>query len=206
MAGLALAPATGLGPLHAQRGAAPPVDEAPRDPSLVAFRERLLGALEQHDTTTVVAQFHPDVRLDFGGGAGRTLLLERLRQDSALWNHLREALAHGGRFFDDSTFAAPYWYTVQVDDPFDVWIVIGTHVRVRQAPRLDAPILTTLSHVVVGMDHRPRETAGGWGAVVLADGRRGYMSARYLRSPVGYRVIISRQGGEWIITAFVAGD
>lgn len=190
----------------AQQGPAPPVDEAGRAESLVRFRDSLLHALEQGDTTGVLARFHPDVRLDFGGGEGRDLLRARLREDAELWSELREVLTHGGRFIDDSTFAAPYWYTIEVDDPFDVWIVVGTDVRVLQEPRRDAPVLTTLSDVVVRMHYLAPGVADGWGGVVLADGRRGYVPDRFLRSPVGYRVIVSRRGGAWVITAFVAGD
>lgn len=154
----------------------------------------------------MLARFHHDVRLDFGGGAGRDQLRDRLREDTTLWGELRDVLSHGGRFIDDSSFAAPYWYTVDVDDPFDVWIVVGESVRVREEPRPDAPVLGTLSYEIVRMHYLAPGVADGWGGVILKDGRRGYVSKDYVRSPVGYRVIISRQAGGWAIAAFVAGD
>jgi APA family basic amino acid/polyamine antiporter len=42
--------------------------------------------------------------------------------------------------------------------------------------------------------------------VTLADGRQGYVAARYLRSPLGYRATFAFKGGQWWIAAFVVGD
>lgn len=42
--------------------------------------------------------------------------------------------------------------------------------------------------------------------VKLRDGRKGYIASRYVRSPVDYRAFLTREGGRWRMTLFVAGD
>jgi len=37
-------------------------------------------------------------------------------------------------------------------------------------------------------------------------GKQGYVDARYLRSPIDYRVIVSKVGGRWQIMMLPAGD
>jgi SH3-like domain-containing protein len=46
----------------------------------------------------------------------------------------------------------------------------------------------------------------GWLQVALADGQRGFVADRYLRSPIDYRVAFEKQDGNWRMTFFLAGD
>ena len=123
-----------------------------------------------------------------------------------MWDELREVLARGGRFSSPTSFAAPYVYANWPErfDSFECAAVIGTHVRVRSRPALDAPIVTAVSHSIV----RLIEPAQGklWARVQLGDGRTGYMWHAYVRSPVDYRALFNLVDGRWKMTAFVAGD
>jgi hypothetical protein len=42
--------------------------------------------------------------------------------------------------------------------------------------------------------------------VRLGDGRTGFVAAGYVRSPVDYRAIFRRRGGQWQLLTFIAGD
>ena len=45
-----------------------------------------------------------------------------------------------------------------------------------------------------------------WTRIKLRDGRTGYISSRYVRSPIDYRAVFNKMDGRWRMTAFVAGD
>jgi hypothetical protein len=183
----------------------PPVDEAAREPTLVAFRDQLLASIASRDTVAVLAAFAPDVQLDFGGSSGVELLRERLHEPR-LWWELQDVLGHGGRFTDDSTFFAPYWFHAELDDPFTQWIVIGQSVRVRTRPDEGSAIVASLSHQIVSEDPKASDAGEHWVAIKVADGGPGYVAARYVRRSVGYRIGMSRQAGRWRIVSFIAGD
>ena len=78
-------------------------------------------------------------------------------------------------------------------------------MRLRTAPRLDAPISTTISYPIVRLIDR---SSGGtlWSHVRLGDGRTGYIWHAYVRSPVDYRTLFNLSDGRWRMTAFVSGD
>jgi hypothetical protein len=123
-----------------------------------------------------------------------------------LWDELRVVLARGGRFSSPASFAAPYVYANWPGqfDAFECAAVTGTNVRLRSAPKLDAPIVSTMSYSIV----RLMEPAPGqlWSRVQLGDGRTGYMWHAYVRSSVDYRALFNLIDGRWRMTAFVAGD
>ncbi len=193
-----------IGAADAQSPGVLPVDEATRDSGLVAFRRDILAALARDDTAAVLASFSPRVTLDLGGGEGIAVLRERLRERD-VWRELVEVLSNGGRFEVDSTFYAPWWFHVDLDDPFDQWVVIGEGVRMREAPRGSAAVVATLPRMVVSDDSAVTADPD-WVPIRLPDGRRGFVAARFVRRTVGYRVGIRREGGRWRIVAFLAGD
>jgi hypothetical protein len=45
-----------------------------------------------------------------------------------------------------------------------------------------------------------------WQRVRTAGGRTGYVSARYLRSPIDHRALFEFRAGRWWLVAYVAGD
>lgn len=202
---LLLAPAAGM----AQVRALEPVDEAARDPSFARFRERLRRAVRERDTAFVVSILAEDVHLGFGGDHGIASFREMWKPgdpDSPFWAELGEVLRLGGAFQDDSTFVAPYVSARWPGefDAFDYVALVGARVRVRAAPRPDAPVLAVLSHQIL-----PTSSArapDGWTGVRLADGGSGYVAERFVRSSIGYRAFFVRRDGRWVVEAFLAGD
>lgn len=203
-------------PLPAQVADLKPRDEASANPSFVAFRAELLEAVERRDTSHVMDILVEDVRSSFGGSGGR----EEFRRmwfgsnrpgGESLWRVLERVLRNGGVFRNDSTFVAPYAFTLFPDtlDPFRYGAITGRGVRIRASPGLDGAILTHLSHAVVELRQwaDPVQADGyGWVQVELADGRRGWVARTYVLSPVGYRAFFVRQDGAWRMQLLVAGD
>lgn len=193
----------------AQVGKLNPVDEAARDPEFFAFRAQLQAAVARHDTEAVLAAVDPSIRTSFGTGGG----IEEFRKqwklpsaDSRLWDELGTVLAFGGAFREGGLFAAPYVYG-RWPEPFDSFehvAVLGTNVRVRAEPGPLGRILTALSFEIVKLAAPAPDSE--WTRIKLRDGRTGYISSRYVRSPVDYRALFNKIDGRWRMTAFVAGD
>ena len=192
----------------AQVGKLLPIDEASRDPEFFAFRAQLQAAVARHDAEAVLAAVDQNVRNTFGGDDGIDAFRRRwnLPAGDRLWDELGTALAFGGAFREGGHFAASYVFA-RWPEPFDSFghvAVLGTNVRVRTQPDLKSRILTALSFDVVPLAAPVGDSE--WARIKLRDGRTGYISSRYVRSPVDYRALFNKVDGRWRMTAFVAGD
>ena len=181
-----------------------PVDEAPREPSLVAYRAALLAAVRARDVERVIALSDPDIRTSFGDDGGSAQLRRRLARPE-LWEDLEHLLTMGGTFRGEAierSFWAPYVYSAWPDgyDAFTHVAVIAAEVPLRASQEADARAIALLSYDIV---ERP---GGRGGNVRTADGRDGWVDPKHLRSPIGYRAGFARRGESWRMTALVAGD
>jgi hypothetical protein len=188
----------------------PPIDEAGQQPDFFEFRERLVEAVGRRDAQYVRTIVDENIVASFGGDEGVEALValwEVDSSDSRLWQVMESVLHLGGSFVTGEMFAAPYVYSTWPSsvDPFDYIAIIGAGVRVREGPSRLSPVIASLSHAVVAK-FADAGSGDGWVAVHLADGRRGYVSSRYVRNPLDYRAVFQRKDGRWLLTAFVAGD
>jgi len=184
-----------------------PVDEATKDPSLVAFREELLAAVRKHDAEAVVALSDPKIRTSFGGGGGAQSLKRNLEQPG-VWEDLERILTEGGSFQGES-FWAPYVYSAWPDahDAFASLAITGENVALRESPDANASVVATLSYDIVQRAGDVGRDPGTWQNVKTADGRTGWVESRFVRSPVGYRAgFLENSEGKWRMNALVAGD
>jgi len=186
-----------------------PVDEARQQPDFLAFRTELQQTVAKRDVEALLRIVHPQIKNGFGGDDGIAAFRRLWRLDegnSELWAELGAVLSLGGTFQGPETFVAPYVFSRWPDDldSFDHVAVVGSGVRVRSGPSTDTRPLESLTFAILrrgdGGDEQP------WTPVVLADGRKGFVASRYVRSPVGYRAYFSRAGGRWQMTLLVAGD
>ena len=184
----------------------PPVDEARSKPDFFAYRTRLLAAVERRDVDATVIELHPAIRLGFDGSGGIDGFRIRVVERPDSWEELRVVLALGGSFSSPTAFAAPYVYSRWPErfDSFECAAIIGRNVRLRAAPRLDAPVITLVSYPIVRLLQAGTEKQ--WSHVQLGGGRMGYVWHAYVRSPVDYRALFNLEDGRWRMTAFVAGD
>ena len=186
-----------------------PIDEASRRADFVEFRRRLLDAVARKDEAAVLAVVDPGVRIDFGDSGGtksfKTQIIDS--RDEDFWTEFGTILRLGGRFRMNDAFDAPYTFSAWPEnlDSFECLAIIGTRVRLREAPRLDAKVVTHLDYAIVRFTPEKAETPG-WRRVQLSDGRAGYVASRYARSPIARRALFQFHDGRWWLMAYVAGD
>ena len=199
----------------AQVGKLYPSDQAARDASFFVFRARLLEAIQRRDLPFVLGILSPDIKNSFGGDdgiEGFKKLWKPEQLDSEFWNTLVRVIGLGGSFDQAGRFIAPYTFSDFPDsiDGFTHGVVIGEGVRIRRDPKLDAPVVGTLSFDILKVvDWNPKLSASvkeKWVLVSMRDGGNGYVAASYIRSPIDYRAGFDRKDSKWFLTFFVAGD
>lgn len=187
-----------------------PVDQAAAVPDFFSFRAQLQAAVARRDVTHVLSVLSKDVKLSFGGDAGIgdfKKMWQPASQDSRLWEVLATTLALGGTFAADGAFTAPYLFTrwPQDKDSFTHMAAIGSGVRVRSTPAASAAPIATLDFTIVELAEQS-QVDSKWIQVKLTSDRTGFVDARYLRSPIDYRINFSKIEGRWQVVFFLAGD
>ncbi|MEO6717067.1 MAG: hypothetical protein ABIM50_07440 [Novosphingobium sp.] len=195
-----------------------PAAYAPRDtcvktPAARAFVARLRNAVAQHNARALADLAAPDIRLDFGGGGGKALLRSQLAsaEGPALWRELSEAVGLGCAM-SNGDMAFPWLFAQNLGDadPFDAYVVTGPAVPLyRRANAGSGPIARLNWQLVIArgeglapdIDKRSMRHIS-----VINSSLEGYVASNRLRSVIGHRLIVSRHGPTWEITAFVAGD
>lgn len=196
-----------------------PVDEAAKDPSFFALRQKLIEAARKHDLDFILNTLDPNIVNSFGGSEGIEgfkAIWEVDKPQTKLWDTLTLVLTLGGSLNvsdQETSFWAPYVHSRWPNefDSFEHAAITGTNVKVRSRPSLDAPVVATLSYDIVKFADQswlPAGEAGpdAWVKIITPAGRGGFVSSRYVRSPIDYRIGFIKKDGKWSITAFVAGD
>lgn len=188
-----------------QPGPWAPRDECDALAGAGEFRERLARAVQERDADALAALASPDVKLDFGGGAGVAELKVRLSApDGELWQALENLVPLGCAASPEGTLTIPWYFAQEIplDDPYMAMIVRGTDVPLLAEPKADAKAVTRLSWDAVEMVANP----GAYAEVKTADGTTGYIEMGKLRSLIDYRLIAEKGADGWKIGALVAGD
>lgn len=186
-----------------------PVDEAVKDRSLKAIRDKLLAAVRKRDVEATLSFMSPEVKLSLGDDRGHARFREMVARTPSVWTALEWALRHGGRFGGDGAwFAAPYTAEAKLGkvEPFDALIVIARGVPVRAAPASSTRVIARLSFDIVAMVEPPGRRGLIWRKVRTPGGRIGWIHKRFARSPVDHRIVFRRAGSSWIVVSFFAGD
>lgn len=183
-----------------------PVDDAPQDAALAAYRDRLVDAVRRNDVDGVLALVDPKIRTSFGDGGGAAELKKSLAREEVMAD-LEFVLTHGGTFQGEGesrSFWAPYVYSAWPDqhDAFQSLVAIDEHVPLRESKDPSSPVVATLAYDIVTLV----KSDGELRQVKTADGKIGWVDARNVRSPIGYRAGFNKVQGEWKMNAFVAGD
>ncbi len=207
----------------AAQGPFAPRNECADLPGAAQFLHDLNAAVAAQDAEALVALAAEDIKLDFGAGGGTAELQRRLAEPGGdLWGVLAELAELGCAANSQGGLTLP-WYFEQrfpVPDPFGAFVVTGTDVPLRSAPRADAPILARLDWAAVelapggpeapGMRHvrvvpEPGEGEDSAGAPGPPP-PTGYVAEDDLRSIVDYRLTAASRNGKWRIISFLAGD
>ena len=185
----------------------PPRDECAKLPGFAAFRDKLFAAAKARDADAFAALADPKVNLDFGGGAGTDELKKRLSDPKVrLWDKIA-ALSGLGCAADGgiATLPAIFSRVPENVDPATTMLVTGSDVPLRTRPERTAEAVRTLDWALVSLA-KGFDPAATYTEVTASDGSRGHALTAKLRSLLDYRLIADRQGGEWKITALIAGD
>jgi hypothetical protein len=182
-----------------------PVDEA--DASFRAFRDTLLRALESKDTTYLYSILAPEIRNSFGGddsiaGFKRMWRMSQPPQ-SEVWETLSRALRMGS-VTDGDYVIAPYVFKLWPGtiDPFEHVAVVRENAPVFASADLDREPTGVASYSILKRIAGDSVSVG----VALPDGRKAWMRAEDVYSPVGWRAFFEKRAGRWTLTMFVAGD
>ena len=186
-----------------------PSDAGSKRPDFVEFRRALLQAATRKDTAAVLAVVHPQARVSFDGSGGPAAFKSLHIDDPVddFWTEFPAILRMGGRFRTPTEFDAPYTFANWPEgvESFECLAVIGTGVRLREKATTRSRPLAVLNFDIVQhlIDGAP---VAGWEHVATADGVRGFVSSRYLRSPIDHRAMFAYQDGRWWLMAYLAGD
>ncbi|WP_367348701.1 hypothetical protein [Sphingobium yanoikuyae] len=189
----------------------PPKNECTGDKRFAAIVGHIADITRRRDGAGFMALVAPNVQIDFGGSEGKQAFAKVWHLDrgakSAFWAELDTMLKLGCAVEKDWA-AFPYLFAraPETDDVFSQYLVTGTNIAMRSSPRAGSKKIATLNWDVVTAASQDSTDANGWRHVTRSDGTRGYVSDRFLRSSVDYRLIIGFVRGKPMITHFIAGD
>ena len=187
-----------------------PRNECLDEPGAGEFLASLRKAVQARDTKLLAPLVAEDIRLDFGGGAGRATLAERLAEnEGALWEQLDEVLTLGCAS-DGATLTMPWYFAQDIGsrDPYGAFVVTGEGIPVYASSRSEETLQTLDWAMVdsVAYTEIVEDDGSGRREMQLDDGTRGFIDEQNLRALIGYRLLASRRNNRWRITSFVAGD
>lgn len=197
-----------------------PVDEAEKDASFKIFREKLIAAVKKHDTRYVLSIVDPNIKNGFGGQDGIANFKKQWKianPKSELWDELLYVLTHGGSFDKqgkNKTFIAPYIYSNFPEnlDAFEYSVITAKDVNLRATPFLTAPVIASLTYDFVKVDFensikdKSDNEKYSWVKVETLNGKKGFVSANFVRSSIDYRAGFEKKRGQWKMIFFLAGD
>ena len=213
--------------MYAQEQFLYPRNEIFENEGVSIFVENLREVIKYKDTTGLYIYLDEDILNSFGGNGGIPEFKQywSLKEGSdEIWKTLDELLNLGGTLnhdYDSKEVVGATWpYTFTEFpgklDAYDHVIVTGSGVALRKGPSADSKIITRLSYNILEFDNQltysnpdnPFNEESGdvdWYAIKFK-GEIGYMTANYVRSPIGYRMSVYLTEKGWKITMLVAGD
>jgi hypothetical protein len=197
-----------------------PVDEAKKDASFLAFRTKLIAAAKRRDAKYIVSIVDRNILNSYGGDGG----IEEFKKmwkitspSSKFWTEFSAAINNGGTFSEEDgakIFSAPYTFNGFPEDldAFDYSAIFGNNVNLRAKPDLNSKTIAQLSYNIVKVDYpnsvktRGREDEYSWLKIETLGGRKGFVKAEFVRSPIDYRAGFEKKNGSWKMIYFIAGD
>ena len=210
------------------------MDEAAREPELVAYRAQLIAAAESRDWKALHELIHPQVSygpyLENAKRYNMAYFWNLPERSSFFWGKFLRALRFGGRFAPGGQFEAPGLHLAwpEAYDPRRWYVAAGPEVALREGPGPDTPVLARLAYdmlepvpmpgfadVPYAMDytfHNNHEHHGRHGYawenflhVRTAAGQTGYVYQLDAISPLEHQVYFSKvEDRWWQMVAFVA--
>jgi hypothetical protein len=186
-----------------------PIDQCTADRSFAAFRRGLKTAVAKRDRNRLLALMAPDVLVDFGGAKGREEFAKAWefdpREPDNIWSQLERMLKLGCARSDSARIIPSLgvqFEGARDEDLVDSRLILPGAKLYREIG-VESASPKTLPWTLA----KATDTAGDFlTGVKLPDGREGFIPDGDLYEPLGYRMMVERRSGRWLITAFVAGD
>jgi hypothetical protein len=178
------------------------------------FRASRIEVAKNRGEKFIPSILDPNITNSFGGDDGVKQFKEKWKPDnpnSELWDVMVKILSMGGSFRKNE-FCAPYVFSMFPDqfDSFEHSAIIGEQVRVREQPDLTSPVIASLSYDIVAeadpSTEPVKKDGHTWIAIKLSNGKTGFVSKQFIRSPIDYRACFTKKNGKWWMGALVAGD
>ena len=188
-----------------------PKDECSVLPGWTEFQASLRFAVKDRNSNALAALANPQIKLDFGGGAGRSALIARLggKDQPSLWLELDQLDGLGCAYDPQTKTAALPWFFEQdlaPQDPFEVLLAAGPKVVLRETADGEGRPVAELSWILVVPLDVPVASGAFRKVSVIGHPQTGFVESAQLRSAIDYRLIATRGKSGWQIDAFVAGD
>ncbi len=200
-----------------QPSTVPPKDESKKDPILASTVIELKRIIHSKDFPALLKHLHPEIQIGFDDNTGIDAFKEEwsdAQNQSRLWSILKRIIDMGGVFIKEdpiNKFVFPYAYEVdlgEVEDAYNLFIVTGKNVNVREAPSLTAKVIGQLSYHVVTIEEAPlTDEENEWKKIKTINTKtQGYVHSDFLYSPSDYRLFLKRENSRWLIYMFLTGD
>ena len=183
-----------------------PVDEASRDPGLLALLVKVRALAAQRDSYGLEALMLPTFRVEFDAGKGPAAFHRRWlpeSQSSVLWRVLKRLFSLGGTFYSETLFALPYVYTqFPADlDPLGHVVAVKAGARLLDKPQQDGKPVGTLDYTIIPLAQRLQPpvmmTAGRYLEVIVPPAGRCFVAESDVYSPAAHRAFFEKRGGRW---------
>lgn len=194
----------------------PPIDEAKSDPTLMAFRTRVLNALMTNDARFLAQHSAPDLGMD----ASEWTAKNSKEGPDPFYTELIRAVRLGGTFTTTRgsqegrrEFCAPYVYSAfpadypplpgdEINNEGHPWAITGRNVPVRRRPSSTAPVITRLQRFELVLPttlaspvEHPR-----WYQITTPDRKVGWVRAGEILDPADVHVCFAKLDGDWKIS------
>ena len=184
----------------------PPEEVAPEAADLDRQLRRIV---EIRDIEALAALSDRDVKLSFGGDAGRDTLRDWAREDW-FWEEWLRITKHPPALHGAGEGAFLSYPWTFADWPYE--LDAFTHVlglegaMLIQTPERGAPTVAEVGFAILQDRRDQREAPEGWRWLCVQGGPCGYAEEEDVASPIGWRAIFEKVDGAWRMRAFVAGD
>lgn len=178
-------------------------------PEAAEFDRQLRLIVGTRDIEALVAFADADVKLSFGGDAGRETLRDWAREDW-FWEEWLRITRHPPALHGsgEGAFLSYPWLFADWPYEFDAF----THVLGREgatlieAPDVAAKVVAEVGFAVLQDRQDQRQAPEGWRWLCVQSGPCGYAEEDDVASPIDWRAIFEKVDGGWRMRAFVAGD
>ena len=210
--GILLTPATAAGPDFAEYVVKPRNIIYGEDAR--QFVKRFRQIIKNKDLPALKKVIDEEGKFSFGGHTGVDDFVEMWElqykpNNSKVWHVLQTLLDMGGVSEGGNFMMFPYLYADWPDqyDAFQYAAITGARVNLRAKPSLNGGVIRQMSYEIVQPIQQANRTRQPvWQKIQTHDQKIGYVSAKYVRSSIDYRVGFTKDSEGWKMTFFVAGD